>query len=65
MALQEGLEADLENVGLPSVQGLDAIGVDVDPDYVMAELGHSSRVGGTHIVRANNAHLQCHPQILP
>ena len=65
MPLQQRLEADLEDVRLPSVQGLDPIDVDVDPDHLMAELRHTGGMGRTQIVGANDAHPQCHPQIFP
>jgi hypothetical protein len=50
-------------VGLPSIQRLDPINIDVYPDYLMAELRQASGVGRTQIVRADNAYLQCHSQI--
>ena len=59
------LKTHLEDVRLPGVQGLDAINVNVDADNLMAELRHTCGMGGTQIVCANNAHPQCHPQILP
>ena len=63
--LQQRLEADLEDVRLPSIQRLDAINIDVNPDYLMAEFRHACGVGSTQIVRADDAHLQCHSQIFP
>jgi hypothetical protein len=36
MPLQQRLEADLEDVRLPSAQRLDPIDVNVDPDHLMA-----------------------------
>ena len=62
--LQQRLEADLEDVRLPSVQRLDPIDIDVDPDHVMAELRHAGGMGRTQIVGADDAHPQCHPQIV-
>jgi hypothetical protein len=31
----------------------------------MTELGHTGGMGGTHVVRANDAYPQCHPKIFP
>jgi hypothetical protein len=65
MPFQEGFQANLEDVRLPSVQCFDPIGININPDHVVTELRHASGVGRTHVVRANDAHLQCHPEILP
>ena len=65
VALQQRLEADFEDVRLAGIQRLDTIDVDVNPDHLMAEFRHTSGMGCTQIVRADHAHLQCHPQIFP
>ena len=65
MPLQQRLETDFEDVRLPSIQRLDAINIDVYPEYLMAEFRQASGVGRTQIVRADDAHLQCHSQIFP
>ena len=65
VALQQRLQADLEDMRLSSIQCLDAIGINVDPDNLMAELSQASRMGRTEIVRADDAYPQCHLQILP
>jgi len=52
-------------VRLPSIQGLDPIDIDVDADHLMTELRQAGGMGSTQIVRANDAYLQCHSQILP
>jgi hypothetical protein len=43
--LQERLQANFEDVRLARVQRLDPIHVDVHTDDVMAEFGHSRRMG--------------------
>jgi hypothetical protein len=63
--LQQRLEPDLKDVRLSGVQCLDAIDVNIDPDHLMTEFGHSGGMGSTHVVRADDAYPQCHPQIFP
>ena len=65
MPLQQRLETDLEDVRLTSIQRLDAINIDVYPDYLMAEFRQAGGMGSTQIVRADDAYPQCHSQIFP
>ena len=58
--LQQRLEAHLEDVRLPGVQRLDPIGVDVDADDLVAELGHAGGMRRPQVVGADDTHPQSH-----
>ena len=45
MLLQQWLQADFEDVRLARIQYLDPIHIDVHTDDVMAEFGHTRRMG--------------------